>query len=172
MIEQIGIAEGKVAGTTMSKKFVSFLYISVKTIPRRLPKPRSSNRPPKKHRQNSHLVTTIYTQNPPRTCQHRAQSILQHSFPQAACMESTICSPTTKLLGPSLMSIRNPSELVNNKLGTHILHISIIGVRKMFSIDTRAVVSAHTIALSPHRQSLHHLLPHQQDSPERTHPNS
>jgi hypothetical protein len=49
----------------------------------------------------------------------------------------------------SLVSVGNASKLVNNKLGAHVLHISIIRVGKMFSIDAFTIVGANTIALDP-----------------------
>lgn len=49
----------------------------------------------------------------------------------------------------SLVSIGNASKLIKNKLGTHILHISIIRVRKMFSIDAFTIVGANPITLNP-----------------------
>lgn len=54
----------------------------------------------------------------------------------------------------SLMSVGDASELINNKLGTHILHISIIRVGKMFRINALAIVSAHAIALAKKCQSV------------------
>ena len=54
------------------------------------------------------------------------------------------------------MSICNTSKLINNKLRAHILHISIIGVGKMFLINACTIISTHAIALSSKkRQSLH-----------------
>jgi hypothetical protein len=46
-----------------------------------------------------------------------------------------------------LVSVGDASKLINNKLGTHVLHISIIGVGKMFSINALPIVGANTITL-------------------------
>jgi hypothetical protein len=56
------------------------------------------------------------------------------------------------------VGVSNASELINNKCGAHVLHIGIIGVRKMFRINALTVVSANTIALQRSRVSkLNHL---------------
>jgi hypothetical protein len=54
----------------------------------------------------------------------------------------------------SLVSVGNARKLINNKLRTHILHISIIRVRKMFRINTLTVVSTNTITLPRQRSQL------------------
>jgi hypothetical protein len=47
----------------------------------------------------------------------------------------------------SLVSVGNASELINNKLRTHVLHIGIIRVREMLRIDAFTIVGANAITL-------------------------
>jgi hypothetical protein len=57
------------------------------------------------------------------------------------------------------VSVGNASELINNKLSTHVLHIRIIGVRKMLRVNALTIVGANTVTLQRSKVSIPGFLP-------------